>query len=294
MRFPVATLERKRIPRIIFSIQPRGPLDTRKILLLMKKGYEMGFWCFDLPTLRHLESFRELRQTEADETLIGFGHVEAVSGVSFLGKPLHQFESKVISTIIKNTIPPDLVKKLFPAHSPCEVLTQREIDRMASDSYHFEKALSPFNPGESPFLIVGGKYSDWLLALGRIDLLKEMVSMARKRGFIPIFSGQWSTFVLPKAKPLEVAAYAIPINQKGSLFDLAQACPMIKRFEKPIISLNPLAEGSLLKKSEEALSFLFNELKVYSAIIEVASQEEMGEVIRGVVRIPSLIPFRKT
>jgi hypothetical protein len=50
-----------------------------------------------------------------------------------------------------------------------------------------------------------------------------MVSAARRKGFIPIFSGQWATFVLPKAKSLDVAAYAIPINKKWSLFDLQQA-----------------------------------------------------------------------
>jgi hypothetical protein len=69
---------------------------------------------------------------------------------------------------------------------------------------------------------------------------------------------------------------------------------MIKRFEKPILSLNPLAEGRLLNESAEAFSFLFNELKVYAAMIEVTSDEEMVKAIQGVEKIPSLIPFRKT
>ena len=93
------------------------------------------------------------------------------------------------------------------------------------------------------------------MALGRIDLLQEMVSRVREKGFIPIFSGQWATFVLPKAKPLDVAAYAIPINKKWSLFDLQQACDLIKKFDKPVISLNPLADGKLLKESEGGLFF---------------------------------------
>jgi hypothetical protein len=260
----------------------------------MEKAYGMGAWCFDLPAAKHFESFKTLRESTGDETLTGFGHLEAESGVSLTGKPLHQFESKVISTVIVNAIPPELAKKLFPAHFPGEVLTQREVDRMAFDSSRFEKALSPFHPEDSPFLIVGGKYSDWLLALGRVDLLREMVSIVRQKGFIPIFSGQWATFVLPKARPLDVAACAIPVNHKESLFDFTQACSMIKRFEKPILSLNPLAEGRLLNESAEAFSFLFNELKVYAAMIEVTSDEEIVKAIQGVEKIPSLIPFRKT
>ena len=85
---------------------------------------------------------------------------------------------------------------------------------MTFDPLRFDKALSLFNPEESPFLLTGEKYGDWLLALGRIDLLKEMVSRIREKGFTPIFSGQWATFVLPKAKPLDVAAYADPHQQK--------------------------------------------------------------------------------
>jgi hypothetical protein len=293
MHLPIAILEKKRVQRIVFSIRPSFPVH-QNLYPLMEKAYGMGAWCFDLPAAKHFESLKALRESTGDEALIGFGHLEAESGLSLMGKPLHRFEPKVISTVIINAIPFELAKKLFPAHSPGEVLTQREVDRMAFDSSRFEKTLSPFHPEESPFLIIGGKYSDWLLALGRVDLLKEMVSMVRKQGFIPIFSGQWATFVLPKAKPLDVAAYAIPINQKASLFDFTRACSMVKRFEKPILSLNPLAEGRLLNESGEALSFLLNELKVCSAIIEVASDEEMARVLQGIEKIPSLIPPRKT
>jgi hypothetical protein len=142
--------------------------------------------------------------------------------------------------------------------------------------------------------LIGERYGDWLLALGRIDLLKEMVRRAREKGFIPIFSGQWATFVLPKAKPLDVAAYAVPINKKWSLFDLTQACDLIKKFDKPVISLNPLADGKLLRTPEEAFSFLFNELKIHSAIAEIGSEEDMRRIVEVLKKFPSLISRQKT
>lgn len=305
MRLPTVILEGKRIPRIILSIRREHPSNRQEISSLMKKTYEMGVGCFDLPSAKHLESFKEVRHLTDDETLIGFSHLEVENGVSFLGKPLHQFESKVFSTIKKSLFPSELIQKLktmgawqsnlfFLTQSSSDVFTQKEIDRITFDPLRFDKALSLFNPKESPFLLVGEKYGDWLLALGRIDLLKEMVRRVREKGFIPIFSGQWATFSLPKAKPLDVAAYAIPINKNWSLFDHTQACDLIKKFDKPVISLNPLADGKLIGKSEDAFSFLFDGLKIYSAIIEIGREGEVRRIFEAVKKIPSLIPFRKT
>ena len=295
MRLPTTILEGKKLPRMVLSIQPSSTsLGNQEISSLMKKAYEMGIWCFDLPSMKHLESFQELKRLTNDETLMGICHLEVERGVSFLGKPLHQFESRVLSTIKKNLFLPDSIRNLHSIPSSSEVFTQKEIDRITFDPLRFEKALSLFNPEESPFLLVGERYGDWLLALGRIDLLKEMVLRVREKGFIPIFSGQWATFVLPKAKPLDVAAYAIPINKKWSLFDLPHACDLIKKFDKPVISLNPLAEGKLLRKSEEAFSFLFDELKIHSAIVEIATEKEARTIVEALKKFPSLIPHRKT
>ena len=294
MRLPTTILDGKKISRIILSILPRPPFRQHQISSLMKIAYEMGVWCFDLPSGSHLESFRALKNLMADEMLTGFCHVEAETGASFLGRPLHSFESKIISTMRRELLPPQQTREVLPPTSSSEVLTQKEIDRIAFDPLRFEKVLSAFDPQESSFLLVGEKYGDWLLALGRVDLLREMVSKVRRKGFVPIFSGQWATFALPKAKSLDVSAYAVPVNKKWSLFDLGRASDLIKKFEKPVISLNPLADGSLLRESEEAFSFLFDELKICAVIAGVASEEEVLTIIEALKKFPSLIPPRRT
>ena len=293
MRFPTVILEGKKLPRMIFAIHPLTSRGDREIYRLMEKTYEWGAWCFDLPSSNHLESFKEFKNLTGDESLIGLRHLEAETGVSFLGKPLHQFESKIISTIRK-VLPSDLLRNILLPSSSSEVFTQKEIDRISLDLLRFDKAVSPFDPKDSPFLLVGEKYGDWLLALGRIDLLHEMVSRVREKGFIPIFSGQWTTFTLPKAKFLNVAAFAIPIHKKSSFFDLLRASDLIKKFDKPIIALPPLADGMLLKEAEEALSFLFDDLKVHAAIARIASEEEAETIVQALKNFPSLIPPRKT
>jgi len=222
-----------------------------------------------------------------------------------LGKPLHRFEGTVASTLQKNPSPPELIRnlkamgvwnsKLFfpPAHS-ADVFTQKEIDRLVFDPSRFDHAIGLFHPEESPFLFLGGKYADWVSGLGRIDLLKEMALKVRQRGFTPIFSATWASFILPKAKSLDVAAYAIPINRDWSLFDLTQACSLIKKFDRPIISLNPFADGKLMNNPEEAFSFLFTELKIHGAISEMGSEEEGIKVLEALETFPSVIPPRKT
>jgi hypothetical protein len=288
MMMPTAVLEGKKLSRIIFSIRSTSPST------LMKKVYGMGVTHLDLPSPKHLEPFRGLKGLTGDENLTGLCHLEAEEGASFLGKPLHQFETKVVSTIRKNLNLPHSIRNLPPISVASEVFTQKEIDRIDFDPQRLEKVLSLFHPGESPFLLVGGKYGEWLLALGRIDLLREMVAKVREKGFIPVYSGQWATFSLPKVKSLDVAAHAVPINKKWSFFDLTQACNLIKKFEKPVISLNPLANGELFFKAEEAFSFLFNELKIYLAIVDVISEDEVIMVLKAMESIPSLIPPKKT
>jgi len=288
MRFPTVILEEKKLPRIIFSIHPPMSRGEREIYRLMEKTYELGAWCFDLPSANHLESFKRFKNVTADETLIGVCHLEAEVGVSFLGKPLHRFESKVISTV-KKTLPFHLPRNILSPPSSSEVFTQKEIDRISLDPARLDKGTSLFDPKDSPFLLFGEKYGDWLLALGRIDLLHKMVSTVRAKGLIPIYTAQWTTFVLPKAKPLNVAAFATPINKKSNFFDLPRASDLIRKFDKPVISLNPLAEGTLLNESEGAFSFLFDELKVYAAIVKIASEEEAGRIIQALKDIPSLI-----
>ena len=74
MHLPTAILEKRRIQRIIFSVRPTSH-SIQDIYFLMEKVYEMGANCFSLPTARHLESFKALRESTQDDTLIGFGHI---------------------------------------------------------------------------------------------------------------------------------------------------------------------------------------------------------------------------
>ncbi len=288
MPMPTVLLEGKKLSRIVLSVSSTSPPG------FVKKIYGMGITDFVLPSSRHLEYFRELKRLTEDKNLIGLCHLEAEEGTSFLGKPLHQFETRVVSTIKKNLSLPHSIRNLPTVPVASEVFTQKEIDRIDFNPQRFEKSLSFFHPEESPFLFVGGRYGDWLLALGRIDLLKAMMAKVREKGFTPVYSGQWATFCLPKAKSLDVAAYAVPINKKWSFFDLDQACVLIKKFDRPVISLNPLADGTLLKNAEEAFSFLFKELKITLAVAEVHSEQEVEIVLSAAEKIPSLTPPRKT
>lgn len=294
MRVPLIPLEGKKIPRLLFSIFLKNPKDYQHLLYLMRRLYEEGFSCLDLPTPHHLQRLKELRELTEDENLIGFGHIGIEKGIFLLGKPIEQFESKIVSTLIKNFLPPQWMKKLFPIPKLDEVLTQREIDRITFDPSRFDEALSSFHPKETPFLLMDGTYNDWLLTLGRVDLFQDSVSKIREKGFIPILSAQWPTLVLPKAKPLEVAAYAIPIHPKKSLFDFDQTCELVKKFDKPIIGLKPFMGKRDLKKLKATFSFLFNELKVYLTIGEVSSEFEMKRAFKGITEIPSFIPFQRT
>ena len=303
MRLSTALLEGKKLPRVILSVRP-SDTDPDRILTLMRRAYEMDAWCFDLPTPSHHRALKELKGLVGEDSLIGLPHFSAEEGASLSGNPLRRFEKKVAATITKNIFSPDLVRRLkkrgawrspyfYTATGSREVLTSKEIGLIRFDASRFERVLSPFQPRISPFLFIGERYGDWFLALGRADLLKAMVSSIREKGFIPILSGQWATFFLPKAKSLDAAAYAVPINREMSFFDFDQACGLIKKFDKPLVSLNALAGREVVEESEEAFSFLFNELKISFAVAEADSEEGIERVLRAAWKVPSLTIHRK-
>lgn len=293
IRIPTAYLENIKIQRIIFSINKKLLSDEKASLHLMKNIYERGALCFYLPTTRHLHIFRKLKEITEDEYLTGIGHLNIEEGACLLGRPLHYFESKIISTIIM-ILPSELVKNTISTQSFSEVLTQKEIDRIAFDSERLESELSNFNITETKIIILNGRYGEWLLTLGRIDLIIKTVERVKKKGFISIFSGQWTPYFLPKARSIEVAAYAVPINKKRGAFNFEKESELIKKFEKPVIALNPFANGRLLKKSREIFSFIFDELKILATIIEISSTEELKKVLDNISGIHSIIPPRKT
>lgn len=293
MAIPVTLLEDRKIPRIIPSIRILGESLPDELSHLLREAYVLGFTHFDLPTSKHLEAFRSWRALSEDENLNGWFRLDAKMGVSFLGRPLHSFESKLIATLVRG-LPAETARYLLPTFSGSEVFTQKEIDRFAFDRPRFESVLSQLRPEETPFLVIGERYGDWLLALGRIDLLHEMVELARQRHFIPVFSGQWPAFSLPKAKPLDVAAYAVPIRQREVLSQGSQMTELIKRFDRPLIGLNPLPSRGTWAKANQIFRFLLEELKIHATFPEVASDEELRKLFEGLASLPSFIPPRKT
>jgi hypothetical protein len=100
MRIPTTLLEGKKIPRIIFSIRPAFSSGHQGIASLMRIAYEMGVLCFDLPTVRHVQSFKELSVLKEDEDFIDLPYIEAKEGASLSAIPLHRVEAKVSGTII--------------------------------------------------------------------------------------------------------------------------------------------------------------------------------------------------
>src|SRR4030043_1239327 len=127
MPMPTVLLDDKKLSRILFSIRSTSPSS------LMKKIYGMGITHFDLPSSKHIEPFRELKGLTEDENLMGLCHLEAGEGTSFLGKPLNQFETKVVSTIKKNLSLPHSIRNLPTVPFTSEVFTQKEIDRIDFD-----------------------------------------------------------------------------------------------------------------------------------------------------------------
>jgi len=88
----------------------------------------------------------------------------------------------------------------------------------------------------------GGIAADWLVSIGRIDLLEKLLQLIKNKRFKPILICHWTSIVLPICeKELdEVAGYIIPINKLWGLLTLHKTLKTIKNIKKPIIAMKTL------------------------------------------------------
>lgn len=143
------------------------------------------------------------------------------------------------------------------------------------NSEFFKKRLEFYRNLDVKLVQFGGGTADWLVALGRTDLLEDLARLVSKSGFIPLLICHWTSLVLPLAeKELDVAGYIVPVNKLWSLLSLSDALDVIEKTEKPIIAMKPLARGILVHDLEDAFTFLFKKVGVEAVLVGVSSVAE--------------------
>jgi hypothetical protein len=265
-----------------------GNLDVPKVFDVMRTCVDYGVSGIDVsPPL--IDAFKKL-QAITDEKTVGLGAIQEWSCENFTlnGAPLQSY-SEEIKVTVGSMLPKqyldnlarfegpetNFVRAFFIPQRPAKALTKAQVDSIRIEPRFFERRLELYGQINLKLVQFGGLTADWLVAIGRIDLLADLCELIRKRGFKPLLICHWASIVLPLVeKQFEVAGYIIPLNKLWSLLSLPMALDVIRNVEKPIIAMKPLARGILANDLNEAFSFLFKKAKVDAIMVSVCSQSE--------------------
>jgi hypothetical protein len=276
-----------------------GKIDSLKTYEVMKTSVEYGVRSVDLsPPL--LNVFNRLRK-ESSEKIEGLGALQEWICTNFTidSIPLADYAEEIKASMcsmlpagylrnlkLSKASEPGFPKSFFLPKNSAQPLTASQIDSIRMNSEFFQKRLEFYRNVNVKLVQFGGGTADWLAALGRTDLLEELTHLIRKNGFIPLLICHWTSLVLPLAeKELDVAGYIVPINRLWSLLSLSDALDVIKKINKPIIAMKPLASGALAHDLEDAFTFLFKKVGVTAVQVGVSSVAEAKQTFLTICEI---------
>jgi len=266
--------------------------DPLYALQVMRAAYEAGCRAFELSEDSNVQLFWRLR-VEVDEPILGFGNPTWEQGVMLNGRFLMLSRDRILRTLmdrpmlpngVVTTIREQLSKSavlVFGYDRTAVPLTEEEIADIYLDEDIFLKRLSGFG-GACQYILLGGTDADYLLSLGRVNILHRMVELVRRSGFEPLLLCHYGSYVVPIAEEagLQVSGYAIPLNREWGWFDRDECVRIVHAIDKPFVAFMPLANGQLGRDVRGALEWLFSVAKVDSVLFGTALPDHAAETTR--------------
>jgi hypothetical protein len=278
-----------------------GNVDSSKVLEVMRVSAKCGVRCIDLsPPM--VDAFKIL-QNETDGRVEALGALQEWTCRNFIidHTPLAELTAEIKASMRSKLSPRYLeelkrssdvgsgfARSFFEPAGMAEQLTKSEIDRIRMKPDFYKERLELYRKLKVKLVQFGGQAADWLIALGRIDLLRELSKLIRNNGFVPLLICHWTSLVLPIAeRELDVAGYIVPLNRLWSLTTLPEACSAIKNAKKPVVAMKTLARGVLGPDLDRAFTFVIRQRNVEAVLVSVSSKAEarqtfsaLGEILR--------------
>lgn len=250
---------------------------------VMRACYEAGGMAYDLSFEVNTRLFRRLLD-DTGAPLIGFGNPSWEQGVFFNGKHIQYSRDRIIKTLVERKFPRPIAKLVEEKLSLEDVLvfgydrsvpslTDEEIASIHLDRWAFIQRLSIFK--DCRYILLGGSDADWLVSLGRVDILVEMARITRQLGFVPMVLCQYASHIIPiiEESGADVEGYAVPLNRDWSWMDRDACVEVVRGLDKPVIAFMPFASGGLRKDIRGALDWLYGTIGVESVLYGTATAE---------------------
>lgn len=269
--------------------------DPEYAIEVMRSAYAAGCRAYDLSDEDNLHPFWELR-VQVEEPLIGFGNPTWKQGVFLRGRYLQSSRDRILRTLVERPLlPPAIAARtrdhlsqeavmVFGYDPQASLLSDEEIADIHLDEGAFLRRLQEFGSA-CQYIFLGGSDADWLLSLGRADIVQRMATLTRKSGFVPILLVHYASYVIPiaEAAGIDVDGYAVPLNRDWSWFDRDACVDLVRSIDKPFVAFMPLASGGLKHDVREALRWLLHEIGVTTILFGTARPAHAAETTRVIL-----------
>jgi hypothetical protein len=265
--------------------------DEEYCLSVMRACYEAGGKAYDLSFTENVRLFRYLME-ETGETLLGFGNPSWEQGVILNGRYIQYSRDRILRTLVERLFPRPAARRVeeklskddvlvFGYDRQAPLLSDEEIADIYLDEALFRQRLSIFK--DCQYISLGGSDADWLVSLGRIDVVAQLVKVVRQEGYIPLLLCQYPSLVVPAAETagLDVEGYVVPLNREWSWLSRDECLEALKPVKKPVIAFMPLAGGGLRQDVRGALDWLYAEVGVESILYGTADAEHARQTTRA-------------
>lgn len=242
--------------------------DPEYCVSIMKSAYDGGCRAFDYSFKYVEDMFLKLREEVGDD-VIGVGNPTYLQGFKLGTTHLQHLRSRVLCTIVdrEGFISPETARVIRDEYSrdncmvfgyehDAQVFSDTEISEIYLDEAVFNDRLDEMKAAE--YIMIGGTDADWLVTLGRIDLIAKLVGIVKRRGQIPVLICHYTSIVLPAADvaKLDVEIYFAPINKLYGFLEYNNALNAVCNAEKPVIAFMAFANGRLCDDMEGAAKWL--------------------------------------
>ena len=153
--------------------------------------------------------------------------------------------------------------------------SDEDIKEFRLDEREYKKELKSFR-GFCDFCLVGNIGISALMILGRDDIVKKEIELARKSGFIPLGMCQGGGIALPKIEELNVGGSWVWINRHFSFPNLKYSLDAIRRSKKPITAYKVFTSPKGFNL-EESIKFIKKIPQIKSIVVGVENKEQAKE-----------------
>ncbi|MCB2202621.1 hypothetical protein KQH56_01305 [bacterium] len=262
--------------------------DEDYCLSIMRSAYEAGCRGFDLSFPENVRLLKRL-MAEVDEPVLGFGNPTWNQGVMFNGRFIFFIRDRILKSLVDriwprpvaNLVRTQLAKEavlVFGYDGDAEPLTDKEIAGIYLDEDIFRQRLSIFK-GVCQYIYFGGSDADYLVSLGRMDLVEAMLSVVRSEGFEPMLLCQYPSLIIPAVDRagIGVKGYVAPLNRIWSWFDHQSTLEAVLNTDKSVIAFMALSSPELHQDISGALNWLYDVAGVDSILFGTATPEHARE-----------------